>query len=191
MKLGIRPEKGEVEVWKDIPNYEGLYQVSSFGRFKSYPKAFNLHHGGVCNTQPRILKFTLRMGYHLIILTKNLIRTTFSTHRIVAEVFVENKFSKPHVNHKDGDRLNNYYKNLEWTTPSENVQHSYDVLKRKPSVTGRIFNRTQATQRKITGELIKTFDSIAKAAISTGIKRHHIGDCINKKRKTAGGFLWT
>ncbi len=57
---------------------------------------------------------------------------SYMIHRLVAELFVDNIQKHPCVNHKDGNKLNNDYKNLEWCTHSQNSQHSYDVFKRKP-----------------------------------------------------------
>jgi len=50
-----------------------------------------------------------------------------SVHRIVAQTWVKNPKSKPHVNHKDGDKLNNHASNLEWVTQSENQKHAYET----------------------------------------------------------------
>ena len=70
-------------------------------------------------------------GYLDYILTINNKQKTFRAHRLVAEYFLDKKDGCDIVNHKDGNKLNNHYSNLEWVTQSENVQHAYDNLEHK------------------------------------------------------------
>ena len=79
------------EIWKDILGYEGLYQVSNFGRVKSTKFG-----------KERILKLTKdKDGYLIVNLYKNNKSKTLKVHRLVAEVFLPNPYNLPQVNHKD------------------------------------------------------------------------------------------
>jgi hypothetical protein len=115
------------EVWRDIQGYEGLYQVSSHGRVKS------LKRGG------RLVVLTIsKFGYQCISLYKKYHRLPVKVHRLVAEAFIPNTENKSQVNHKDGNKTNNHYSNLEWVTPSENISHAYkNGLKTKQHLYGR------------------------------------------------------
>ena len=64
-------------------------------------------------------------GYLQVALQKHKKRKDEKIHRLVAEAFIPNPENKPQVNHLDGNKLNNYYKNLEWCTNGENQIHSY------------------------------------------------------------------
>lgn len=70
-------------------------------------------------------------GYLDYIIKINNQQKTFRAHRLVAEYFLEHKEGCDIVNHKDGNKLNNHYSNLEWVTQAENVQHAYDNLEHK------------------------------------------------------------
>ena len=107
------------EIWKDIKEYEGLYQVSNLGRIKSLPRNGTVQVVKILNP----CKDTY--GYLRIKLSKNNKAKKYQVHRLVAQAFIPNPENKPQVNHLDGNKLNNYYKNLEWCTNGENQIHSY------------------------------------------------------------------
>lgn len=104
------------EEWKDIEGYEGDYQVSNFGRVKSFKRDFN----------GKILKVRKNNGYGMVDLrNKELKKHFLLVHRLVAKYFLNNIEGKDYVNHKDGNKLNNHVKNLEWCTHSDNMKHAY------------------------------------------------------------------
>jgi len=110
------------EVFKDIPNYEGIYQVSNLGRVKSFKK-----------DKPKNLKQSENThGYYKVGLCKNGKQETLKVHRLVAIAFIKNTKNKKCVNHIDGDKKNNSVNNLEWCTYSENTYHAYKNNLKKP-----------------------------------------------------------
>src|SRR5690625_5079628 len=118
------------EVWKPIEGYEGLYQVSNFGRVKSNDrKVWNGR--GYYNKSGRILKNSLTTtGYWKVELYKNGERKSWRVHRLVAKAFIPRVRGKNMINHKDGDPLNNHVSNLEWCNQSENMKHAYEKIGR-------------------------------------------------------------
>ena len=111
----------ENEIWVDIRGYEGFYKISSCGRVKSIFR-YDLINRPI---RERILKCRLdKFGAVCIDLHKNCFIKTVKVHRLVAMAFIPNLQNKPEVNHKDGNRQNNYINNLEWSTGLENIIHA-------------------------------------------------------------------
>lgn len=117
------------EIWK--PYIEGYYEASTLGNIRSVDREV-LFNGTPGIRKGIILKPTKNSkGYLTIAICCLGIRATMSVHRIIAETFLANPEEKAHVNHKDGDPLNNKVDNLEWATPSENQKHAYVTGLRK------------------------------------------------------------
>ena len=115
------------EIWKDIKDYEGLYQISNYGNVKSLPKE-RRNRRGVYIQKEKLLSLTnTSTGYKKVELVKDGKRKGFKVHRLVAQAFIPNPDEKPQVNHIDGDKTNNYVDNLEWVTASENSIHAYNT----------------------------------------------------------------
>lgn len=101
------------EQWRDVVGYEGLYQVSNFGRIKSFQRG-----------KVMIISPTKCGRYPYVTLFKPSYRNNFFVHSLVARAFYANLENKPQVNHRDGDKRNNCVWNLEWATSKENAQHA-------------------------------------------------------------------
>jgi hypothetical protein len=116
----------EVEIWKDVIGYEGLYQVSNLGRVKKLPepkrkdKRGHIRGRDGCIRKPCMISG----GYHGINLSKNGTQKPFKIHRLVITHFKPNPTHLPQVNHIDCNKLNNRVDNLEWCTRKQNMEHA-------------------------------------------------------------------
>ena len=114
------------EVWKEIKNYEGYYEVSNFGRFRSMDRVITYSDGRTRFYKGEIIEGTIgRDGYIDVKLSKDGITKTRKLHRLIAQTFIpiEND-NNLEVNHIDYNRTNNKIDNLEWVTHIDNVHHS-------------------------------------------------------------------
>jgi len=112
-----------VESWKDIPGYENIYQISSFGNVKSLERYKQGPRNTIRLVKERILKPKNNKGYLAIHLRtgKNLYP---SIHTLVAKAFIKNESNKNTVNHINGVKSSNNIANLEWATESEQMVHA-------------------------------------------------------------------
>lgn len=114
-----------MEIWKDIKGFEGLYQVSTYGRIKSFKSPNGKPIG---KSYEKILnpgKNANGNKYTGFLLRNDIEKIPAYLHRLVAETFIPNPLNKPDVNHKDCNKRNNSVDNLEWVTKSENMIHAY------------------------------------------------------------------
>ena len=102
-------------------------------------------------------------------------------HILIAKTFVKNPENKPIVNHKDLDKSNNDYRNLEWSTHQENMIHATKLLKK---------GYVGVSQYTRENKLVKSFENMRLASRETGINEHSISNVASGRRKTAGGYIW-
>lgn len=176
------------EIWKDIPNYEGLYQVSNLGNVKSVKRIVSRAKNGTGDLplKSRILSpTTYPKGYKKVTLRKNNESKYFFVHRLVAEAFIPNPNNYPYVNHKDENPSNNFSNNLEWCTNEYNM--SYGTLGHRISLSKsrRVF------QFDFNGNLLNSYYGISEASRLTKIPISSIFSCCNGINKSAGGFIWS
>ena len=171
------------EEWKDIRGYGGDYQISNFGRVKSF------HNGEL-----KILKPYFNNGGYLYVVLSKAGKTKHRyIHRLVAETFLITVAGKSEVNHVDCCNLNNYVGNLEWCTSSENKFHALKFgRKENPQGTDcswAKFTAEQVTQIRENTDALSTVE-LAKifgvnesqiSAIQLGKTYRNVGGKIRKK----------
>ena len=174
----------ENEIWKDIPGYEGYYQVSNYGNVRSLERPYTIFSKTIVFTKRRILKKRIVKGYYGVELNVDGAAKGISVLRLVALAFIPNINNWPCVNHKDENPLNNRIENLEWCTIDYNLK--YGTRQERISKN----RKRKILQYSSEGEYIAEYDGAIDAENATGIQRQNISKVILGKRRTAGGFIW-
>ena len=173
------------EIWKDIPGYEGLYQISTCGNVMS----LNYNHTGRRKIRiPRMDKG----GYLYVNLYNAGHAKTKKIHRLVAEAFLANPNNYPQINHKDECKTNNNVNNLEWCDSSYNNRFGHRIRK---SLDAHKLHGSPKAERPVVrldkdGTIIDEFISISEAARCMGIKRESLRDAVLGRSKTCVGYIW-
>lgn len=161
------------EIWKEIEGYDGFYQISNFGRVKSF-----YNHN---NIKERYLKLLIdKDGYFYVDLNLNGNNKKHKVHRLVASAFIENKNNLPQVNHLDENKQNNHVNNLEWCTAQYN------------NIYGNRLNkvRKRVSQFDLKNNLVKEWNSAIEIEKTLGFFATGIIRCCKNKSKTCYKYIW-
>lgn len=149
------------EYWKDVVDFEGIYQVSNKGNFRRNP----------LNPRKAVYpKFINRLGYEYVSLCLKGVKTNKTIHQLVAAAFIPNFKYGMHINHLDGIKTNNHLCNLELTNSVHNNTHAHTLT--------TTFKRGKSKYRNVSIRLDKRHKN-QKPSYIAGIKinteRHYIG----------------
>lgn len=179
------------EIWKDIVGYEGLYQISNFGRVKSLERWVTAKFGRTKEYSKQLIKEKIRKisynqnGYALVVLAKQGHNKTYLLHRLVAAAFVENPNNLTIVNHKDENPHNNRWDNLEWCDYTYNNTYRDIHLRRNQDNVAR-----KIIQYDLDMHEIKRWDIASDAAKFYNIALPNIFKCCKGERTHCAGFKW-
>ena len=169
----------ETEIWKDIPNYSGLYQASNLGRIKSF---YGLKEKIL---KPRINQY----GYYQVELYKNSIGKMYSVHRLVYEAFNGQIPENMQVNHINEIKTDNRLSNLNLMTCKENINYGTGIERcHSQLMNGK--KSKPVLQFTLDDILVKEFPSAMQVERETGFAFSNICACCRGKLKTAYNFKW-
>lgn len=165
------------ERWKDIKEYEGLYQVSDWGNVRS----LNYNKTG----KTKLLNPAKNThGYLFVYLYKGGKRKHNLVHRLVAEAFIPNPLNLPYVNHKSECPMLNFACVLEYCTRRENLNYGTRNQRIGDSLSIAI------DQFDKNGNFIRRWKSLTEVKRQLGISQGNICDCLKGRHKSAGGYQW-
>lgn len=152
------------EEWRDVKGYEGFYKVSNIGRVLSLKRK---------TTNEHIMKQHINHdGYWEVNLCMNNKAKTCRVHRLVAEAFIPNPMNFPIINHKDENKLNNNYNNLEWCTVKHNTRYNNMHIRRMA------YRKKPIVAEKDGVEIL--YSCSGDVAIALGVSRGNISSCALK-----------
>jgi len=174
------------EIWKPIAGCESLYEVSNFGRVRSFDRYVRTFNGNQSYFKKgvELSQHITSSGYMYVNLQIDKVRKHADVHRLVAFAFVPNPSNFKEVNHIDENKLNNLYTNLEWCTRKYNMNYGTRNYR------ATICRSKKVEQLSIKGEHIAYFDSANEAMRSTNISQGTISKVCAGICKTAGGYVW-
>lgn len=185
----------ELEVWKDIKGYEGIYQISNTGLIKS--AFWGNHFAGKYNFKTIIRGSRSKNGY-LGVALRNINGTPTKrmlVHRLVALHFIKNPKNLPFVDHIDTNPSNNSANNLRWVDASGNARNkiSYgrmcDANKRNKRP-GDLSPRAKRIAQIKNGKVIAIYGSVSSASLKSGISYRRIIHCANGEQSNTDGYVW-
>lgn len=192
------------EEWRDIPQYEGLYQVSNQGQIRSIDRIVRRNGETTKNLRGFILlPLYQKSGYMFVFLSKNGKAKRMAIHRAVALAFIPNPENKPEVNHINEDKTDNRVENLEWATIKENRNYGTRIARgianrnqtgEKNGMFGKRGslnpNSKKVLQYDLSGQFIREYDSVKMAAEMTHSNASSIARVANGYLKQTNSFIW-
>lgn len=190
-------------IWKSIPGYEGLYEVSNDGQVRSIDR-FVQFNGTPSKVKGKPKRTRIDTdGYPVVTLCREGVAKTMKVHRLVAMAFIPNPDNKPSVDHLNTIRTDNRVENLRWATNKENRNNALTVRHMELSQTPDSIKRGIEVRRQRggkhapvrvfqftkDGDFVAEYDTMEEAYRVIG-RKLNIYAVLDKENLSAGGYLW-
>lgn len=181
------------EEWRDIKGYEGLYQISNYGRIKSYDRVIKQKNNSTAIKKGRILHLSCDGNYLFIrLIDSNSVGKNHKVHRLVAFAFPDicgEWFEGAVCNHKNEIKTDNRALNIEWCSQSFNV--NYGTRNQRASEKNKNGSCSKTIlQYSLDEEFIKEWPSVSEIQRTLNYSRSFICQVCKNKVKQAYGFKW-
>lgn len=192
------------ETWRDIPSYEGIYQVSNLGRVKSLARVLNRGRGKYLRPPIVMTPPINGHGYQQVTLyDKNGKGKILGVHQLVALCFLDNPQNYGDIDHINTIKTDNRKENLRWCTRKMNMNNpitksmldskrlsycheDWYIEKQRNSQP----HSKKIAQKSISGEILKVWNTISDAARFMGVSTQAISRCCNGIVNTSCGYIW-
>lgn len=184
------------EIWREIPGFEGFYQISSERRVRSINREVVRSDGQIRHYKEKILKpTTTSNGYSIVSLRKNGELKQYYLHNLFASTFpelIQNEwFPGAEIDHINTIRTDNRPENLRWVDRSGNMANPITKKRCSEIRKGReASNKKWVIKLSLNNEILHFYPSIRSASIGNNIPEPNISKCCGGKRSKAGGFRW-
>ena len=180
----------EGEIWLPVQRYEGLYEVSNYGRVYSLEKIVRSKAGSTQTKKAKMLHWVNKRGYAGVQMSRDGRHRLMSVHILVGRAFVQNPDNYPQINHKDENKLNNCSNNLEWCTSKYNNNYGTKRERGRVSQLNHVKKSRPVLQFTLDDCFVAEYPSAAEASRVLGLSKGFIRNVCKKRNhyKTAGGY---
>lgn len=176
------------EIWKEVKGWEGIYQVSNYGRVKSCFRYVKQSNGKIRHYKEKIMKtFLTKTKYVRLSLEKDGIKRKYFVHQLVATAFIENPNNYKQINHKDENPINNTVCNLEWCDSKYNLNYGTRIERIKLKTINNPKNSKPILQYTFDGQFVKEYPSVMETRRLFGT---HVNEVCNHKCMSVYGYYW-
>lgn len=179
------------EIWKEVKDYEGLYEVSNYGNVRSVDRYITRNGDSTpILFKGKLLKKHLYYGYQYVHLSKKGSQLkAMRVHRLVAIAFIPNPKNLPMINHKDENKSNNYVDNLEWCDAKYNMNYNNKPQRTITKLIQKVY------QYDMNDNLVKIWNSGDECA-KYGFSKSGVSEASNNRYNRIGnniykGYKWS